>query len=342
MSKKLTWLIAHHPAHLFVRTAEAFNEELEKTLPGQFEIEVLTMPEYMEQRGDIPELALKPKTVAGLEEGEATSLTGGFVSSEWKDIKTKWGAFFQGIRDKKIHLSQTQVTVIGSHLFPMFKTLDLPYLFKDHDHVSKVLDGQVGASLLNEMGNTTGIRGLGYTYSGGYRIVGSNKEIANLAALEKMVVTTTPNTKLFFKSLAKDAIGRVEQSLEQAYEGDSVEADAVETTYLRFSGKHILKTEHSMFLTSIVIGDEFFNELSTEQQKAFQAAAKIVAKKERVWSLEDAARYEAEALEKGVTITEVSEEETSTMKNRAPADHSALFNKVPGTFDIAQSIIREA
>ena len=37
----LRWLIAHQPAYLFVRTAKAFAKELDKLLPGQFEIEVL-------------------------------------------------------------------------------------------------------------------------------------------------------------------------------------------------------------------------------------------------------------------------------------------------------------
>ena len=38
---KLKWLIAHHPQYLFVRTAKAFRDELEKRCPGEFDIEIL-------------------------------------------------------------------------------------------------------------------------------------------------------------------------------------------------------------------------------------------------------------------------------------------------------------
>ena len=43
----LRWLIAHQPAYLFVRTAKAFAKELDKLLPGQFEVEVLMMGQYL-------------------------------------------------------------------------------------------------------------------------------------------------------------------------------------------------------------------------------------------------------------------------------------------------------
>jgi len=337
MTQKLTWLIAHHPAHLFIRTAEAFNAELNKRIPGQFEIEILSFKEYLEQRGDIPKLAIRPAAVKGLEEGEATSTEdGAFVASDWKDVQTKWKAFFNGIRDKKIHLSQTQVTVIGSHLFQKFKTLDLPFLFRDHDHVSDTLDGPIGDRLLNEMGDATGVRGLGYTYSGGYRIIGSNEEINSLSDLADLEMVTTPNTQMTFRNIAKDAKGRVFKSIET--NGDDAVTGAVETTYLRFTGKNILKTEHSMFMTSILVGDEFFNELNEEQQNAFRESAKVVAKLERKWSLEDAEKYEVEAESKGIKITQISQEETAQLQEAAPSDYEFLYSKEPAAQDLVNEI----
>jgi len=337
MAEKLTWLIAHHPAHLFIRTAEAFNEELNKRIPGQFEIEILSFKEYLEQKGDIPELAIRPAPIKGLEEGVATSDEDGtFVHSEWKEVKTKWAAFFNGIRDKKIHLSQTQITVIGSHLYDKFRTLDLPFLFDSHDHVSDTLDGPIGDKLLNELGDATGVRGLGYTYSGGYRIVGSNEEITSLADLAEMDVVTTPNTMNLFDSVAKGAVRRINKDIDQY--GDHADKGAVETTYLRFTGKNILKTNHSMFMTSILIGDEFFNELNEEQQNAFRESAKVVAKLERQWSLEDAEKYEAEAEANGVKITEVTTDETDKLKANAPADYNWLYDLEPSTKQLVQDI----
>ena len=54
--KKITWVIAHKPEHLFIRTTEAFKEEIEKILPGHFEIEVLKINEYVEKYNKYPQL----------------------------------------------------------------------------------------------------------------------------------------------------------------------------------------------------------------------------------------------------------------------------------------------
>lgn len=335
--KKLRWLIAHQPAYLFVRTAEAFAKELEKRCPGEFEIEILTMKDYILKYGDIPEMRIKPGVVRGIEEGIAAQDKGVFVQGEWKDAKIKWKAVFDGMRAEKFHLSQTQVTVIGGHLDPMFATLDLPFLFDDHDHVSTVLDGEIGDALLQEMGEKTKIKGLGFTYSGGYRIVGSNHPIANIDELKQVNITTTPMTKNFFKEFAADAESRLNQKIEEIAQS-AENGGAVETTYLRFSGKNILKTNHSMFLTSILVGGEFFETLTETQQTAFRESAKIVAKLERKWSLEDAEKYEQEAASKGIEIREITEEETAKMREAAPSQYTFAYSVIPGSEDLIKQI----
>jgi len=314
--KKLKWLIAHQPAYLFVRTAKAFAEELDKRCPGEFEIEILTMKDYIQKYGDIPEMRIKPAAVRGVEEGTSTSDDNVFINGEWKDIKIKWNAVFDGLRNEKFHLSQTQVTVIGGFLDQTFSTLDLPFLFNDHDHVSKVLDGEIGDNLLKDIGDKTGIKGLGFTYSGGYRVVGSNHPIKNLDDLKTVNITTVHINKDFFKNFSANSESRANQKIEEI--AQSVEkGGAIETTYLRFSGKNILKTNHSMFLTSILIGSDFFNTLTPSQQQAFFESAKIVSKLERKWSLEDADKYEREAEQKDIKIIPISDNDTLKLRKAA-------------------------
>jgi TRAP-type C4-dicarboxylate transport system substrate-binding protein len=110
-----------------------------------------------------------------------------------------------------------------------------------------------------------------------------------------------------------------------------VEGGAVETTYLRFKGKHILKTNHSMFLTTILIGNKFFATLNEQQQEVFKRVAKNVAKLERTWSIEDAETYEINAARKGVTIKDVTSEETETMKKAAVLQYKKIWDKIPSS-----------
>jgi TRAP-type C4-dicarboxylate transport system substrate-binding protein len=96
---------------------------------------------------------------------------------------------------------------------------------------------------------------------------------------------------------------------------------AVETTYLRFSGSNILKTNHSMFLTTILTGSKFFDSLSEKQQTAFKIAAKIVAKMERQCSLEDADKYEKDAKSNGVEIVDISDHDKEKLRSAAPIQY---------------------
>ena len=338
---KLRWLIAHQPAYLFVRTAEAFAAELEKELPGQFEIEILTMKQYVETYGDIPELQYHPKMVEGVEAANGKLWDNDFfVPVEWADVKKKWKALFNGMRDNKIHLSQTQVTVIGGHLYDKFATLDLPFLFNSHDHVTKVLDGNIGDSMCDELSEKTDVRGLAFTYSGGYRIVGSNHPIESLSELKEVDITTVAMTRSFFKRFASNAFSRMNQQIDQTAE-QVAKGGAIETTYLRFAGKNVLKTNHSMFLTTILVGGPFFNSLTPEQQKVFKKAAKVVAKLERQWSLEDAQQYEDEAESKGIVIKEVSPEETQIMKSVAPQQYASAYRIIPSSKELVEKIKKE-
>jgi TRAP-type C4-dicarboxylate transport system substrate-binding protein len=318
--RKIKWLIAHRPEYLFFRTAEAFSHELEKLCPGEFEIEILTPTDYYKKYKDVEEFSWRPAATSGIEE-RTDDLPQDFPYKyvEWSDIKKKWTAMFDALKEDKFQMSQTQVTIIGGSLHSDFSVLDLPFLFKDHDHVSKVLDNEIGEEFCEKLIEKD-IHGLAFTYSGGYRIIGSNQEIPDIESLKNVNIVTTPNTKAFFTELGASATARTEMKISDISESTKQGA-AVETTYLRFSGSNILKTNHSMFLTTILTGSKFFNSLTESQKLAFKKAAKIVAKMERRWSLEDAEKYEQEAKSKGIKIIDLDDSDKEKLKNAAPIQH---------------------
>lgn len=328
-SRKIKWLIAHQPQYLFVRTAEAFQQELDKIVPGQIELEILTMRDYIEKYGDIEEMKMRPPAIGELED---VPVGGPFARSEnFHDSRRKWDAIFKAIADGKIEMSQTQVTTVAARLNKDFSALDLPFLFKDHDHATRVLDGEIGEELLNDLAEKTEIKGLGFTYSGGYRVIGSKYPITSLEELVKSkIIATTVPTLGFFQNLGAESKTRFKLSPHEAADlADN--GGCIETTYLRFSGKNVLKTQHSMFLTSILTGNKFWNSLTHDQQKAFKIAAKRVAKIERQWSIDDAEKYERQAKEKGVNIYEMSQEEQETMKEVSKANYVDVENNYKPT-----------
>ena len=98
--RTLRWVIAHHPARLFVRTAEKFRLELEKECPGEFDIEIYTMSTYQNKYNNHPEFSLIPPNLTGLEE----------MQKEWPNVK-------QNTSSKQIGVwfpNLTRPTVISS------------------------------------------------------------------------------------------------------------------------------------------------------------------------------------------------------------------------------------
>lgn len=303
--RKIRWLIAHQPQELFVRTAKAFSEELKKYCGDELEIEILTYPDYIAKYKEIP----------GLEK----------MVQRPDDIKTfnetGMNAFWNALYDSDVEMSQIQVVRVGD-LSEDFLALDLPFLFEDHDHVQRVVEGPIGQKLCADLGKKSGVTGLAFTYSGGYRVVGSHKPIATLDELTKMKIAVQQHLSL---GTTIEAMGgeyllsypnlwhKHDPMIEDG-------CDAVETTYLRFdevNGKYILKTNHSMFMTTIVVSNKFWDSLTESQQDAFRKAGLAASRQERKWSIEDAKKFEESAAERGVSIVDMSDEDRALLKKKA-------------------------
>lgn len=297
--RKVRWLIAHQPQELFVRTATAFKEELAKLGLDSIDLEILTYTEYCEKYPAINGLELMNDYNSGdLVEG---------IKSFWKALE-----------DSTIEMSQIQVSQVGD-LYSDFDAIDLPFLFEDHDHVSRVLEGEIGKELCAELGRRSPVTGLAFTYSGGFRVIGSNDPIAGIDDLQglKIVVQKPLTLGTTIESMGGKAVA-MPPSLWNKYDVlNNGIGDAVETTYLRFNGKHILKTNHSMFMTTILISNKFWNTLTEKEKEIFQKASLEAARRERQWSVEDAETFEKQAKDNGVNIVEISEADRETLKHKS-------------------------
>lgn len=283
---KIKWLVAHEPEFLFVRTAEAFKRALERDGEYKVELTIITKKDFVEQYGN------------------------------------QLGNVMSMIESNEIQMTQTQVSVYGNLYHTDFNVLDMPFLFDNHAHAERVLNGEIGKKLCDELAEYSALTGLAFTYSGGWRIIGSNEPLTGIKDLEKCKIRVNKNPINFHTMRAVGAnpiklIGSI-----QGYGYDRVESgelDAVESTYLRFEGKSILKTEHSMFLTNVSINTEFLKSFDEETQNAIREATKEAAAIERIESIEDAAKFEAECINDGVTIYDMPEEDRVEFKNRCEA-----------------------
>lgn len=70
-------------------------------------------------------------------------------------------------------------------------------------------------------------------------------------------------------------------------------------------------------MTTILTSQKFWASLTKEQQQAFEECATITARIEREWAVAEAEEFEADAEAKGITITELSEDDVVDLKHKS-------------------------
>ena len=284
MTKKIRWVLAHEPIELFIRAAKVFAAEVNAKAPGELDIEVMTMSEY------------------------ANKYNNGVAVSKHSLVDL--------LDAGKIEMSQTYTVTLGK-INEDFFALDLPFLFKDHDHASRVFEGTVGQTLLNSLEESNKkVKGLAFTYSGGFRMMAGNGVVNKIEDMRGMKIRTSysPVAIDTFKAIGADPVA---MEIEELSEG-LAQADVTvgESTYPRVYAlgqnavsKVINHTEHSLFLTTILVGSDFWNGLSTELQQVVSDAALVAANYERSLSIDDVKAVQARAQADGIEVVTMSKAE---------------------------------
>lgn len=310
--RHVKWVLAHEPIELFIRAAKKFADEVNSKAPGQLDIEVMTMSEYAEKYNN--------GVVVGKHDLVDLLDTGA------------------------IEMSQTYTITLGK-INKDFYALDLPFLFKDHDHAGRVFEGEIGAGLLDSLQQSKKIKGLAFTYSGGFRIIPGNETVAKIEDLRGMKMRTSfsPVAIETFKTLGADV---VPMELEELSENlGSANVAVGESTYPRVYAlghdkvsKVINHTEHSLFLTSILIGSEFWDSLTSELQTVVSQAALAAARYERELSIQDIELVQKRAEADGIEIVKMSKEEQARFADATKVVYSKFENYfTPGLVDKIRS-----
>lgn len=300
---KIKWLIAHEPVELFLRTAQAFAQEVKERTEGKIDIEIYTSREYADKFNK----GVKANPMEYMEKGD-------------------------------LQMSQLHISQLWKWNVPAFMALELPFLFRDHDHATRVLEGPIGQSMLTELKEKSPARGLAFTYSGGFRIIASDKEINNLIDFKNLNFYTGVNP------IGIDTIeaigGQADPHAIEDYwnsvhnEGDN--HDAVDTTVPRLlatvgktNKRYITDTKHSLFLTSIIVSESWWSSLSDDLKNKLAESATNAARLERRWSIEDSEKIAGQdPAETGVHYKELNQEEMNKFQELT----EPLYNKYNSMF----------
>jgi len=307
MSKttKIRWVIAHEPLNLFLRAAEDFERRVnEQQSEHKIEVEIMTLSEYSQRYND-GVVVTKHDLLDLMESG-------------------------------KIEMSQMYTTWLAEKYEQDFLVFDLPFLFKDHDHATRVLEGNIGETLLAKLTDKSNVRGLSFTYSGGFRQMISNKRVSTLEELAGTPVRSNRNpvAQATISALGmKPVVAEVEDLRQVVVDGA---AQGGETNYPRVYPlrqnevtKTVIDTGHSLFLTSMIIGDRFWDSLSPAVQDVIKQAAVLAGREERAETIRDGARAEQRLVaEEGANIVKWTQEQREAAKIAL----SSVYDQFSDTF----------
>lgn len=303
---KIRWVIAHEPLSLFYRAARDFEHYLNQHQQAEnIQIEIMTLSEYSQRYND-GVVVTKHDLLDLMEQG-------------------------------RLEMSQMYTTWLAEYYDSDFLAFELPYLFENHDHAYRVLEGEIGENLLDNLTAKSNVRGLSYTYSGGFRCMGVNKAVSSLADLAGETLRSNRNpigqeVVRVMSGGVDPLVCEIEQAGEQIKQGNCLGHDTVYSRIYPLKHNEVIKSvvdsKHSLFLTTMIIGDRFWHSLSDEVKACIKDAAIRAGRRERDTTIEDGQQARQQLIDDGITVYDPTPEELAALKARM----QTVYDKFEHTF----------
>ena len=206
------------------------------------------------------------------------------------------------------------IVVVGNPYYTTFNEelnlLDLPFLFKNEEHVEKVLAGEVGNHLLKSLENSN-LKGLAF-YEIGFRdITNSKKTVKTVADVSHLKLRTTPNPAHIaaFKEWGANPtpmpFNEVYFSLKTGViDGQENPVHHIYNNNLQEVQKYLSLTHHAYTSAPMSMNLDRFNSLDKEDQDILLQAAKEGAELEKKLNLEENKVYLGKLKEQGMLVEE--------------------------------------
>ncbi|WP_447043445.1 TRAP transporter substrate-binding protein [Vreelandella sp. H-I2] len=192
----------------------------------------------------------------------------------------------EGLQIGSVELTLTSTGPIGNFV-PSVYALDFPFLFRDYDHAHKVLDGEIGQSLLEEF-EDEGLIGLAWAENGFRHLTNSVRPVETPEDMEGMKIRTMENQVHLetFKALgaAPTPISWTEviTALQQGtIDGQENPIPILTVNNMWEIQDYLTLTGHVYSPTALVMSKIYWDDLSEEQRGWFREAAQVAAQTSR-------------------------------------------------------------
>lgn len=243
--------------------------------------------------------------------------------SEKTNGKIKIDVYSGGqLGDEKTAIEQVQfgaIDLIRCSISPLSEfdkelgVLMLPYIYRDRDHMFKVLDGEIGDKFLNDL-NEYKLQGLCWFDSGARNFYNSKKEIKSPADLKGLKIRVQ-ESKVMMDLVKALGASPTPMAYSEVYSGLQTKViDGAENNWPSYTdtshyevAKYITEDGHTRVPEMIIASKMTFDKLSDEDKKILKDCAVEAAKFEREEWLKDEKAAKDKAIANGNKVTELKD-----------------------------------
>lgn len=239
------------------------------------------------------------------------------------------GSLFPSDREavESVQLGNVEMTIPAlatvSSFDQNFMILDLPYLFESHEEAYRVLDGEFGQGLLNEL-EEYNLKGLAFAENGFRHITNNEHPIEQVSDLEGQKFRTlespvqTDVFNEFGANASPFAFGEMYSALQQGVY-DSMEGPIalLYTSNIQEVQDYMTLSNHIYMPTALLMNNEFFEGLPEDLQEIVQDAAHMYRDEQRQLAQEQDEEWIETLEDEGMEINELSDESLEEFRERA-------------------------
>lgn len=237
-----------------------------------------------------------------------------------------------------VQMTRVSLGTLGP-VVPDVNAFNMPFVFRDHDHMRKIIDGEIGQELLDKITESEfNMVGLAWM-DGGVRNLYSKEPVRSIKDLKGMKIRVIGNP-LFIDTL--NAMGAQGVAMDTAEIFSALQTGVVDgaennpPTLLEHNhyrtAKYYTLTGHLILPEPIVMSKTSWNKLTPEQQELVKTFAKEAQLEERKLWDEKSASSEEKLKAAGVEFIEVDKkpfyDATAPVREKYGAAHVDLIKRI--------------
>ncbi|MEN8231033.1 MAG: TRAP transporter substrate-binding protein [Bacteroidota bacterium] len=242
-----------------------------------------------------------------------------------------------------LKLGSQDIVITGTALIgwytPEYGLIEAPFLFRDYDHLDKVLHGEIGKELEQQIFDKCKLRFLAYLHRGSRYLTTTNSEIRTPEDLKglKMRVPELPvyikSWEIFGANPTPITYSDMFMALKQGVvDGQENPLEVVYTSHLYETQSYVMNTRHLVGFYAVAVADRFYKKYSLEHQKIIIKAVLEAAEYQNGLVQMYEQEYREKLEEHGVTFIDVDREAFEKLaKEKLPREFKDSWE--PGVFE---------